>query len=58
MRRAPRDTEATHRRFTRRALFMGGCMTAMVAALGARMRFLGVEQADEFRLLAEELRAG
>ena len=56
MRRAPRDTEATSRSVTRRALFMGGCMAAMVAALGARMRFLGVEQADEFRLLAEENR--
>ncbi|MBL9055512.1 MAG: penicillin-binding protein 2, partial [Rhodobacteraceae bacterium] len=56
MRRVPRDTEASSRRFTRRALFMGGCMTAMVAVLGARMRFLGVEQADQFRLLAEENR--
>ncbi|WP_054007280.1 penicillin-binding protein 2 [Cypionkella psychrotolerans] len=56
MRRAPRDTEATSRSVTRRALFMGGCMAAMVAALGARMRFIGVEQADEFRLLAEENR--
>nr|WP_241699784.1 penicillin-binding protein 2 [Tabrizicola sp. SY72] len=37
-------------------MFMGGCMTAMVAVLGARMRFLGVEQADQFRLLAEENR--
>jgi len=56
VRRVPRDTEASSRRFTRRALFMGGCMTAMVAVLGARMRFLGVEQADQFRLLAEENR--
>lgn len=56
MRRLPRDTEATSRSVTRRALFMGGCMAAMVATLGARMRFLGVEQADEFRLLAEENR--
>jgi penicillin-binding protein 2 len=35
---------------------MGGAMAAMVAALGARMRYLGVEQADQFRLLAEENR--
>lgn len=56
MSRVQRDTEATARRVTRRALFMGGCMAAMVAALGARMRYLGVEQADEFRLLAEENR--
>jgi penicillin-binding protein 2 len=35
---------------------MGAGMAAMVAALGARMRYLGVEQADQFRLLAEENR--
>ncbi len=56
MRRTPRDTDAVATNVTRRALFMGGCMAAMVAALGARMRFLGVEQADEFKLLAEENR--
>ncbi len=56
MKRAPRDTEATSRRVTRRTLILGGGMAAMVTALGARMRYLGVEQADEFRLLAEENR--
>ena len=56
MRRTPRDTEASSRRVTRRALMMGAGMAAMVAALGARMRYLGVEQADQFRLLAEENR--
>lgn len=56
MRRTPRDTEATAKSVTRRALFMGGCMAAMVAALGGRMRYLGIEQADEFKLLAEENR--
>jgi penicillin-binding protein 2 len=35
---------------------MGGAMVAMFAVLGARMRYLSVEQADEFRLLAEENR--
>lgn len=56
MRRTPRDIEGTAKNVTRRALFMGGCMAAMVAALGVRMRYLGVEQADQFRLLAEENR--
>ena len=56
MRRTPRDTDATSGRVTRRALIIGGGMAAMVAALGARMRYLGVEQADQFRLLAEENR--
>jgi penicillin-binding protein 2 len=35
---------------------LGGAMTAMVAVLGARMRYLQVDQADEFKLLAEENR--
>ena len=56
MTRVARDTEASARRVTRRALLLGGGMAAMFAALGARMRYLGVEQADEFRLLAEENR--
>ena len=56
MRRTPRDIEGTAKNVTRRALFMGGCMAATVAVLGARMRYLGVEQADQFRLLAEENR--
>ncbi len=56
MRRNARDTEESARKVTRRALFMGGCMAATIAVIGARMRYLGVEQADEFRLLAEENR--
>ena len=56
MKRVNRDTEASARRVSRRSLLLGGGMTAMFAALGARMRYLGVEQADEFRLLAEENR--
>ncbi|NEY90431.1 penicillin-binding protein 2 [Tabrizicola oligotrophica] len=56
MKRVARDSEASARRVTRRALLLGGGMAAMFAALGYRMRYLGVEQADEFRLLAEENR--
>jgi penicillin-binding protein 2 len=56
VKRAARDSEASARRVTRRALLLTGGMAAMFAALGARMRYLGVEQADEFRLLAEENR--
>ena len=56
MRRTARDTEESARRINRRALLMGGAMTAMFAVLGARMRYLSVEQADEFKLLAEENR--
>ena len=56
MRRTARDTEESAKRVNRRSLLMGGAMVAMFAVLGARMRFLSVEQADEFRLLAEENR--
>ena len=56
MRRNARDIEEQARKVNRRALLMGGGMAAMMVVLGARLRFLGVEQADEFRLLAEENR--
>lgn len=56
MKRVARDNEASARRVTRRALLLSGGMAAMFVALGARMRYLGIEQADQFRLLAEENR--
>ena len=56
MRRTARDTEESARKINRRALLLGGAMTAMVAVLGARMRYMQVEEADQFRLLAEENR--
>ena len=56
MRRSPKETEESARKITRRALFMSGAMAAMVAVLGARMRYMQVDQADQFRLLAEENR--
>lgn len=56
MRRTQRDTEESVRKIRRRALLMGGAMAGFVAVLGARMRYLQVDQAEEFRLLAEENR--
>lgn len=56
MRRPVRDNEDSARRINRRALFMGGCMAATMAVLGARMRYLGVDQSDQFSLLAEQNR--
>ncbi|NRB03325.1 MAG: penicillin-binding protein 2 [Rhodobacteraceae bacterium] len=50
------DIETTHRSVTRRALVIGGVQALFVGGLAARMRFLQVEQADQFRLLAEENR--
>lgn len=56
MRRTGRDTEESARQVNRRALLLGGSMAAFMAVLGLRMRYMQVEQADKFRLLAEENR--
>ncbi len=56
MKRPRVDTEANHRKLTRRAALLGGAQLLFVGALGARMQFLQVDQADQFRLLAEENR--
>ncbi|MBO9466251.1 penicillin-binding protein 2 [Tropicibacter sp. R15_0] len=56
MRRTSRETELSARRITRRGLLLGGAQLGFASVLGARMRYMQVEQADEFRLLAEENR--
>ena len=56
MRRNPRELEMTHRKLSRRALMLGGIQVGIVGALALRMRHLQVDQADQFRLLAEENR--
>ena len=56
MRRPVRDSEDSARKINRRALFMGGCMAATMAVLAGRMRYLGVDQSDEYSLLAEQNR--
>lgn len=56
MKRNAKDLEFAHRRLSRRALLLGGLQLGFAGALAARMRYLQVDQADEFRLLAEENR--
>ncbi len=56
MRRPARDTAESARRLTRRALVVGGLQLGFVGLLVGRMRYMQVEQADQFRLLAEENR--
>jgi len=56
MKRPRVDAQASHRLITRRAAILGGVQLAFVGALGARMQYLQVDQADQFRMLAEENR--
>ncbi|MFT4714978.1 MAG: penicillin-binding protein 2 [Paracoccaceae bacterium] len=51
-----RNTENTNRQMTRRGLILFGAQVGFMGLLGLRMRFLQVDQADQFRLLAEENR--
>ncbi len=56
MKRTDKDVNASAARTTRRALVLGGVQAGLAGLLGWRMRQMQVEQADEFRLLAEENR--
>ena len=56
MKPSARESEESNRTLNRRALLLGGAMGAMIAVLGGRMRYLQVDQADAFQLLAEENR--
>ena len=56
MKRTVKDTEDSTRQIGRRSLFVGGLFLTMGAVLTGRMRYLQVERADDFRLLAEENR--
>ncbi|MEI4487918.1 penicillin-binding protein 2 [Frigidibacter sp. MR17.14] len=56
MRRSPKDTAESARRITRRTLFLGASQAAVAAVLGLRMHHMQVDEADDFKLLAEENR--
>jgi len=56
MKRNRADVDASYRRISRRAALLGGAQLLFVGGLAARMRYLQVDQADQFRLLAEENR--
>ena len=56
MRRSPKDTEISARRIARRTLLLGAAQLGVMAVLGLRMRQMQVEEADRFRLLADENR--
>ena len=56
MKRSPKDTIESARRISRRGLVLGGLQAAVIGTLALRMRYMQVDQADEFRMLAEENR--
>ena len=56
MRRTPKDVIDSARTISRRALVIGGAQLGIVGALGLRLKSLQVDQADQFRLLADENR--
>ena len=56
MKRSPIDTEKSARGITRRGLFLGGLQVSFAALLVGRMRFMQVDQTEEYRTLAEENR--
>jgi len=56
MRRAAKDTETSARNISRRALFLGVSQVAVMGVLALRMRYMQVDQADKYRLLADENR--
>jgi len=56
MKRPAKDQAFSERMISRRALLLGSAQVGFVGLLGWRMQSMQVEQADQFRLLAEENR--
>ncbi len=56
MKHQPKDIAKGHRLLTRRGFVLGSVQLGLVGVLASRMRFMQVEQADQFRLLADENR--
>ncbi|WP_281981314.1 penicillin-binding protein 2 [Thalassorhabdomicrobium marinisediminis] len=56
MKRGPRETADSSRRLTRRSILLGTAQLGIVGVLGARMSSMQVDQADTYRMLAEENR--
>jgi penicillin-binding protein 2 len=56
MRRSPKETDESASLVTRRGLVLAGLQLGFMGVLGLRMRQMQVEEADSYRLLAEENR--
>ncbi|MFT3690775.1 penicillin-binding protein 2 [Paenirhodobacter sp.] len=53
MKKSSKDARASRSSVTRRALMLGVAQAAVIATLGLRMRRMQLEQADDYRLLAD-----
>jgi penicillin-binding protein 2 len=56
MRRSPADTEKSATLVTRRGLLLGAAQLGFAGVLVGRMRYMQLEQADEYRMLADQNR--
>ena len=56
MKQSPKNIAKSVRTISRRGLVIGAAQVAFAGVLAARMRYMQVDQADKFRLLAEENR--
>lgn len=56
MRRSEKELEASSKKISRRGMLIGAGQVLFAGTLAARMRYLQVEEADKYRLLAEENR--
>ena len=56
MRRPEKELEASSKKISRRGMLIGAGQVLFAGTLAARMRYLQVEEADKYRLLAEENR--
>jgi penicillin-binding protein 2 len=56
VKQSPKDVERSVRTISRRTMVVGGVQLAFMAALGLRMRQLQIEEAEQYKLLAEENR--
>jgi len=56
MRRPEKEIETSFKKISRRGMLIGAGQVAFAGVLAGRMRYLQVEEADKYRLLAEENR--
>ena len=56
MRRSPADTEKAAKVVTRRGLLLGAAQLGVAGLLLGRMRYMQLDQADEYRMLADQNR--